>query len=253
MIVIGVEVDNVTFEEAVAKIERFIRSKRSHPRRFGRGRHIVTVNPEYIVRAQSDKKLRNIINQADLRVPDGVGLVKLAKLKERVTGVDLIWQLAKLSEDRGYRLALLGGRGEITPKTAARLKLIHPRCVIAMVDPLDDIKPGTLRVHGSTTLRVNLSLIREIERTKPDIALVALGMGKQDLFITQLLKNAKVPVAMGVGGAFDMIAGATPRAPYILRTLGLEWLWRLVIEPKRLGRILTATIVFPLLYWFSKK
>lgn len=245
MKVLGVEIDDITFEQAVAKIEQFIRSKKSH--------HVVTVNPEYIVRAQNDKKLRAVINQADLRVPDGIGLVTLAGLKERVTGVDLIWQLAKLSEDRGYKLALLGGRGEAAQQTAARLKLIHPRAIIAMVDPLGEVEPGTLRVHGSATLRVNLSLVREIKRTKPDIALVALGMGKQDIFIEQLLNKVKIPVAIGVGGAFDMISGVTPRAPYIMRTLGIEWLWRLIIEPKRLKRIFTAVVVFPLLYWFSNK
>ncbi|MFY9484794.1 MAG: WecB/TagA/CpsF family glycosyltransferase [Patescibacteria group bacterium] len=244
MKILGVAVDNVTFGESIAQIEKFLRSGRSH--------HVVTVNPEYIVRTQNDKKLRTIINNADLRVPDGIGLVTLAGLKERVTGVDLIWHLAKLSEDRGYTIALLGGRRGVAQQAATRLKLIHPRATIAMVDPLGKVEPGTLRVHGSTTLRVNLSLVREIERTKPDIALVALGMGKQDLFIEQLLKKVKIPVAMGVGGAFDMISGATPRAPHILRTLGLEWLWRLIIEPKRIGRILNATVVFPLLYIFKQ-
>ncbi|MBI3261149.1 WecB/TagA/CpsF family glycosyltransferase [Candidatus Berkelbacteria bacterium] len=244
MKILNIEVDNVSFNEAIAKIEQFIKSKKSH--------RIVTVNPEYIVRAQNDKKLRTIINQADLRVPDGIGLVTLAGLKERVTGIDLIWQLAKLSEDRGYKIALLGGRGVVARQAASRIKLIHPRAIIAMVDPLGQVEPGTLRVHGLATLRVNLSLVREIERTKPDIALVALGMGKQDVFIEQLLKKVKIPVAIGVGGAFDMISGVTPRAPNILRTLGLEWLWRLIIEPKRLGRILTATVVFPILYFFKQ-
>lgn len=232
MRILSVEIDNLTFNEAILQIERFIKSKKSH--------HIVTVNPEYIVRAQNDKKLRTIINHADLRVPDGIGLVKLAGLKERVTGIDLIWQIAKLSEDKGYKIALLGGREEAAQQTAARLKLIHPRTTIVMVDPLGKIEPETLRV--------NLSLVRKLERTKPHIALVALGMGKQDLFIEQLLKKVKIPVVIGVGGAFDIISGVTPRAPYIMRKLGIEWLWRLLIEPKRIGRILTATVTFPLLF-----
>lgn len=244
MKVLGVAVDNVTFEEAIAKIERFIRSKRSH--------HVVTVNPEYIVRAQNDKKLRKIINRSDLRVPDGVGLVKLAGLKERVTGIDLIWQLAKLSEDRGYKIALLGGREGVATKVGARIKFIHPRCLIVMVDELGQVEPGTLRVQGGLNPK-GWPLIREIERTQPDIALVGLGMGKQDRFIHQIIKKVKIPVAIGIGGAFDMIAGTTPRAPYILRMLWLEWLWRLIIEPKRIKRIFTAVIVFPFLYWISRK
>jgi len=235
MKILGIQVDNVNFDEAIQKIEQFVRSKKSH--------HIVTVNPEYIVRAQSDQKLRTIINQADLRVPDGVGLVKLAGLKERVTGIDLIWQLAKLSEDRGYKIALLGGRGEVAKQAATRLKLIHPRATIAMVDPLGQVTSNNKQVTV---------IARELKNKKPDIVLVALGMGKQDLFIEQLLKKTRIPVAMGVGGAFDMISGATPRAPYILRTLGLEWLWRLIIEPKRIGRILTATIIFPVLFLLRK-
>ena len=236
MKILGVAVDNVTFGESIAQIEKFLRSGRSH--------HVVTVNPEYIVRTQNDKKLRTIINNADLRVPDGIGLVTLAGLKERVTGVDLIWQLAKLSEDRGYKIALLGGRGDTAKQTAARLKLIHPRCKIVLVESL-----GQVTSNNKQVTIIN----KQIKDKKPDITLVALGMGKQDLFINQLLKKTHIPVVIGVGGAFDMISGVTPRAPYILRTLGLEWLWRLIIEPKRIGRILTATVVFPVLYLFSKK
>lgn len=236
MRVLDVTVDNITFEESIAKIEEFIKSKKSH--------HIITVNPEYIVRTQNDQKLRAIINNADLRVPDGIGLVKLAGLKERVTGIDLIWQLFKLGEDRGYTFALLGGSPTAAQTAASRIKLIHPRCEIVLVDELGQVTSNKKQVT---------EISKELKIKKPDILLVALGMGKQDIFIHELLTKVKIPVAIGVGGAFDMIAGITPRAPQWLQSIGLEWLWRLIIEPKRMSRIFTATIVFPLMFLFTKK
>lgn len=230
MRVLGVTVDNVSFNETIAQIEQFIESGKSH--------HIVTVNPEYIVRAQNDQKLRNLINRADLHVPDGIGLVKLAGLKERVTGTDLVWTLAKLSHQKSHKLALLGAYGDTAHKAAQKLQQKYLQCRVVLAEPTEEVTE---------------KLIKQLQELKPEVVFVALGMGKQDFFIEQLLKKVKIPVAMGVGGAFDMIAGVTPRAPYILRTLGLEWLWRLIIQPSRLKRIFTATVIFPILYAIKKR
>lgn len=236
MTVLGIKIDDVTFDQAIEKIEGFIKSKKSH--------HIITVNPEYIVRAQNDQKLRQIINNADLRVADGIGLVKLAGFKERVTGIDLIWQLFKLGEDRGYTFALLGGSPGAAQTAANHIKLIHPKCKIVLVEELGELTDNSKQITIVT---------QALKTKKPNILLVALGMGKQDMFIHEIIKKTTIPVAIGVGGALDMIAGITPRAPIIMRTLNIEWLWRLMIEPKRIGRIITATIVFPVMYLFSNQ
>jgi len=227
--ILDIKIDNLNLGAAMTKIEHFLAGKKLC--------QIVTVNPEFIVFAQKDLEFKKILNQADLSIPDGFGLQIAAsilrqKIGERLTGVDLTWEIAKLAAERGSRIFLLGGKPGIARKTAQRLKFIYPKLRIV----------GTYA--GSPTER---GLVEKINASKAEILLVAFGAPKQDKFIFKSRRQLKVKIAMGVGGTFDYIAGNVPRAPKWLRSLGLEWLYRLFIQPRRLGRIFRAVIVFPIL------
>jgi len=216
---LGVRIDNVSMSEALEKIREFLSDGRQH--------YIVTSNPEFLVLAQKDQEFCDILNKADLNIPDGIGIVWAARwlgesLKERVTGVDLIEKL-KIKNEK-LKIFLLGGKNGVAQKIKAEWPAI-----VSCSENLDEA--------------INL-----INNCRPDILLVALGAPKQEKWIAQnLAKILSVKVAIGVGGAFDFISGRIKRAPKIFQAIGLEWLWRVLREPKRLPRLIKAVIIFPLL------
>jgi N-acetylglucosaminyldiphosphoundecaprenol N-acetyl-beta-D-mannosaminyltransferase len=218
-----VRVDNVNYDEALSLIEGFVQSGSPH--------QVVTVNPEFIVAAQSDHDFRSILNASSLALPDGVGLLWAARffghpLQKRVTGTDTVQRVAALAAQQGYSLFLLGAAPGVAVATAARLCEAHPGLRIV----------GTHA--GSPALEEEDKIVRTIQRARPDVLFVAYGAPQQDKWIARNLERLGVPVAMGVGGAFDFISGRAKRAPRWLQRLGLEWLHRLLHEPWRWHRML---------------
>lgn len=221
--ILGVRVDNVDCVEALTRIEGFIHSSAPH--------QVVTVNPEFIVAAQSHTAFRAVLNSASLAVPDGVGLLWAAALlgtplRERVAGSDLVPGIAALAAQRGYRLFLLGAAPGVAEEAGRRLRDQNPGLIIA----------GTYA--GSPALEEERTIVSLIHLAAPHVLLVAYGAPQQDLWIARNLTRLNVPVAMGVGGTFDFIAGKTVRAPLWMRRAGLEWLHRLWHEPWRWRRML---------------
>lgn len=259
--ILGIEIDQVTFDSALEQIESFIGQRGAH--------QIVTVNPEFIMRAQTDRAFRKVLNDADLALPDGAGLLwasrllkqsqssialrprKLTHLPERVTGTDLVPALAQRATVRGWKIYLLGGRPGVASRAASYLKEELPdlKIVGAESGPLitDGGKPLN---HDQETLLK--AVLARIQHAKPDMLFVAFGAPKQDRFIARYSKELNVPVMIGVGGAFDFLAGSVQRAPTLFKVLWLEWLWRVVVEPWRIGRILTAVVHFPLTFLFGQ-
>lgn len=232
--ILGVKIGSLSFKEAVNVIDGFIKDGKNC-------RQVTTVNPEFVVTAQTDKEFKKVINESDLSVPDGKGLEFAAKAKgteftERITGVDLTWALAKLAEDKGYKVFLLGAGPGVALQVANRMKLIHPQIKIA------GTYAGTPDEKG---------LIERINKTNPDILFVAFGAPKQDKFIAKNIKKLNCKVAIGIGGTFDYISGIVDRAPIWMRRAGLEWLYRLFKQPKRIKRIFTAVIIFPTLFFLN--
>ena len=229
--ILGVRADNVNYDQALSLIEGFIESGVLSLSKGGNLHQVVTVNPEFIVAAQSDDDFRNILNASSLSLPDGVGLLWAARflghpLQERVTGTDTVQRIAALAAQKGYSLFLLGAAPGVAVATAARLCQIYPGLRIA----------GTHA--GSPALEEEDEIVRLIQRAKPDILFVAYGAPQQDKWIARNLERLGVPVAMGVGGAFDFISGRAKRAPSWLQRVGLEWLHRLLHEPWRWRRML---------------
>jgi len=221
--ILGVRVDSVNYEQALSLIEDFVVSGTSH--------QVVTVNPEFIVAAQSDHDFRRLLNASSLALPDGVGLLWAARflgqpLQERVTGTDSVQRVAALAARRGYSLFLLGAAPGVAVETAARLCEAYPGVTIV----------GTHA--GSPAPEEEDEIMGMIQRAKPDILFVAYGAPQQDKWIARNLERLGVPVAMGVGGAFDFISGRAKRAPRWLQRLGLEWLHRLLHQPWRWCRML---------------
>ena len=229
--ILGVLIDNLKKPDVLKITEQFLSDGRQH--------YIVTANPEMIVAAGKDEKFLEILNKAGLTVPDGFGLILAARflrrpLPERITGVDLMLDICQMAEQKNYSIFLVAAKEGLSKseETAAALNKKFPGLKIG----------GAILSEGDSGEKI----ITEINKTRPDILFVSLrGICRQEKFIAENLnKVPSVKIAMGVGGSFDFITGRIKRAPKLMRKIGLEWLWRLFMQPWRLKRIFTATIKF---------
>ncbi len=236
--ILGVKISKVGRNKALQCVEEFLNDGRQHT--------IFTPNPEMIVLAQKDPVFKEALNQACLALPDGAGLVAASyllrqPLAERVAGVDFTGDIVKLAAEKELSIYFLGGKPQTAAKAALNLKKIFPNLKIAGAN-----EGG--RVDENGTGENDNKVLKTINEARPDILFVAFGHGKQEKWIlNNLIDMPSVKLTMGVGGAFDFIAEEIKRAPQLLRTLNLEWLWRLALEPRRLKRIFNAVIVFPIL------
>ena len=230
--ILGTPVDILDMDQTLERLEQFIQQGHFH--------QVATANTDFLVNAMSDPELQHILRRADLVVPDGMPLIWASRimgspLRERVTGADLVPRLACLAAQRGYRIYMLGARPEIAQKAKERLEADYPGIQIV----------GCVSPPAASLIEMNSEeLLADIERSAPDILLVAFGNPKQEKWIhlhRERLRN--VPVCIGVGGTFDFIAGEVPRAPSVIQKSGFEWIHRLAHNPrylwKRYGRDLT--------------
>ncbi len=230
--ILGVPVDGYVYETWLAQIEEWISNESDQPHQ------ICTVNPEFLVMAQSDPAFFDLLNRAPICAPDGVGLLWAARrlgqpLPGRVTGSDGLPHLAEYGASRGWRLFFLGAEEGIAEQAAQKLKTDYSNLQIS----------GTYA--GSPTDEDAPAIIEMINKSRTDILLVAYGAPRQDLWIDKYKDQLSVTVAMGVGGAFDFIAGIVPRAPMWMRRIGIEWLFRLYKQPWRWRRMMRL----PLFMW----
>jgi N-acetylglucosaminyldiphosphoundecaprenol N-acetyl-beta-D-mannosaminyltransferase len=221
VVLAGAPVDPVTIADCVALVDRAVAERK-------RLLH-TAVNAAKLVRVQSDPALRDALWSADLSTADGQAVVWAARalgrrLPERVAGIDLMERLLAHAAARGYSVYLLGARPEVVAAAAVAIRDRHPTIRIAgyrdgYFDPRDDA-----------------SVAAEVAATKPDLVFVGLETPRKEMFLAQRAADLGAPFAMGVGGAFDVLAGRTTRAPRWVQRLGLEWAFRLAQEPRRLGR-----------------
>lgn len=210
----------------------------------GKGKMIVTPNPEFVLEARRDPYFRTLLNTADLALPDGVGLrFALAALSDnrlsyRHTGADTLVLLAELCRDAGKRLVLLGGVPKKTQRAAESLVERFSGLDVHTFDPgiIDNDEP-----------RLSEATLAGLERLSPHVIGVALGHGKQEK-VMEIIKNKlfNTHVLIGMGGASDYVSMAAKRAPLNWQRWGFEWLWRLIHEPWRYKRICKAVVLFPL-------
>lgn len=228
--VLGVRVDRVSREETIQRVLGIIARRRTSENLFP-CQQLITVNPEFVMAAQSNAGFRQAINTAALVVADGIGVVWAARyLKaptpERVTGVDTLVELAKRCSVAGYRMYLLGAVPGVSEEAAMRLQQLAPGLQIA----------GTYA--GSPAPAEEEAIIERVRAAQADVLCVAYGAPAQDLWIYRNLARLPVALAVGVGGAYDFLSGRQRRAPRLMQRLGLEWLYRLYREPWRWRRML---------------
>jgi N-acetylglucosaminyldiphosphoundecaprenol N-acetyl-beta-D-mannosaminyltransferase len=218
--VLDVNIDNLNIQEALNAAKGSLESKEAGL--------IVTPNPEMIVASLKDIELRNVINNAYLSVADGVGLMIAGrilgrKFKQRIAGIDLMLELVKIAKANRYKIFLFGGSEGVAEKAAKEL---------------DTDVVGTYQGYSLN----NQQIIDAIKKSKPDILFVGLGSPKQEKWAAKHLKELGVPLVMCVGGSLDVIAGRIKRAPVLMRRIGIEWLWRLITEPRRWRRMLVLPV-----------
>lgn len=200
----------------------------------GHPRHIVTLNVDFLHQADASPSFKQLLNTADLTVLDGKPLVWAAKYlgfsqSERVTGPDLIDTCAELSAREGHRIFFLGGSDGVAAQAKELIERRHPGVQICGVY-------APPRADYPLPREINEEILGRIRDAKPDILFVAFGCPKQELWIRDHAESLGITIAAGIGGSFNFITGLTPRAPGLMQDFGLEWLYRLCVEPKRLWR-----------------
>jgi N-acetylglucosaminyldiphosphoundecaprenol N-acetyl-beta-D-mannosaminyltransferase len=230
-------IDDCSFEQACEAIA-------AHARSGGRPSFVTTANAQHIVLLERDKRLREIYESADLIVPDGYSLLLAARfsgrsLRERVTGVDMFQSLCGLAAKDGLHVFLLGGRPNAADQAAEVLKNRWPQLQVTTYCPTLGFEKSAEGLEETA---------QAIRAAKPDMLFVALGAPKQEYWIYDHGLQLSVPVLMGVGGTFEMVAGIVGRAPEWMQRTGLEWFYRLCLEPRRMWhRYLIGNLIFGLI------
>ena len=268
--ILNVKIDAVTTDETIEKIDYFLSQKKSNL--------ICTVNSEFIIRANQDDRFMKILNsKSSLNTADGFGLIWAANflikeiksknqfgkkceiilkwlgslilipfspqsfknpLPERVAGSDLVWKISEHAEKNKIKIYLLGGSPNIVEKTSLELQTKFNDLIISGIN-----SGGKIDANGVS--ENDQALVDSINKSNADILLVAFGSPKQEYWIEQNIKKLNTKVNIGIGGTFDFIVGTRKRAPKWMRNSGLEWLFRLIQEPKRFKRQLAV----PQLAW----
>lgn len=217
--ILGIDVCSDTYDELAVKLLQDIDK--------GRKSFIVAINPEKIMKAQEDRELKSLLNQATYQIPDGIGVILASKLKkgrirERVTGIDMMLKLCKEATNNGKRIFLYGAKPGIADEAKAKLEEMFPGILIV----------GTLNGYEKNEEVIE----RTINDSGAEIVFVALGSPAQENWIIAHKEKLNPSVYQGVGGSFDVISGRLNRAPAVFQKFGLEWLYRLLKEPWRWKR-----------------
>ncbi|MCR4442621.1 MAG: WecB/TagA/CpsF family glycosyltransferase [Peptococcaceae bacterium] len=221
--ILGVRVARMSMEEVVEWIGVMVEQ--------GKPRQIVTANAEIIYRAYIDKDFHAVLDKADLVTADGAGVVLAGRLlgtpfPGRVTGIDLVYRILELAEKKDWGLYFLGASRDVVEKAVLNVLGSHPKIRVCGYH------------HGYFSQEETAEVVSNINRAKPDILLVGMGVPRQETFIRENIDQLKVPVSVGVGGSFDILAGTARRAPEWMQRRGLEWLYRLCRQPSRIRRMM---------------
>ncbi len=223
--ILGIKVYQQSKKEVLEKIIKFIKNKEKF---F----HIVSLNPENLVIAYRNEKFKEVLNKAQIKIIDGIGVVMAGyffNLKlEKLTGVDLMEDLLNLASKMSLRVLFIGGKEKLAESLADCYSQKHPQAKFKGIEGIKNIKNPQKNEEKKIFSIVSLY--------KPHFVFVAFGSPDQELWIERHKDKFNHCLVMGVGGAFDFLGGRVPRAPVFFRKLGLEWFFRLIIQPWRWKR-----------------
>jgi N-acetylglucosaminyldiphosphoundecaprenol N-acetyl-beta-D-mannosaminyltransferase len=237
--VLGCPITRLNLDGFVTRIEEFIASGRPH--------YVAVVNAAKLVKMRTDKELEESVVGADLIGADGVPLVWVSRLfgnplPGRVNGTDLMYALLQRASEKGYRIFFFGATDEVLQKVLDVVRKRYPGVQIAGAR------------HGYFASADEPDIVNQIRESRADILFIAFGTPRKELWVKRYLTAMEVPAIHGVGGSFDVLAGVIPRAPLWMQRNGLEWLFRLFQEPRRMWRryLITNTLFLMLLVreWF---
>lgn len=222
--ILGVNIDNITEEEVAIRTKELIEKSNKSCKL------IVAPNVEFIMQAQKDKEFFDILQKAELATPDSIGVIIGGKLqkkpfKQRIPGQAYFRKILETSEKEGWTIYLLGGKGDIPLKTKQNVEKIYPNLKIVGYH------------EGYFEKDSEEDVIKQINKLQPNILFVALGAPRQEKWIAKNQSKLKVDVAAGQGGTFDYEAGNIKRAPKWIQKIGMEWFWRLILQPSRIKRM----------------
>lgn len=219
----GINISKMNMQETVQYLTEAVQHKKTH--------QVITANPIMFMAALNNAAFSKTMQSAELVVPDGTGLVWAAgyigqPVKERVPGFDLMFELLTVANEKGWKVYLLGTTSEVIQESAAKLKVQFPN--IDFVGSRD----------GFFTEKEDLKVVEDIRKLSPDLLFVARSVDTQEPWIYKYKHELGIPVMMGVGGSFDIIAGKLKRAPKWMQRVRLEWFYRLLKQPSRYKRML---------------
>ena len=236
---IGIPLDNLTMSETLERIENSIFNNKQI--------HHCVINAGKVVKMQSDKKLQESVISSDIINADGMSIVWAARLmgleiKERVAGIDLMDNLVRLASKKNYNCFFLGAREQVVKKIVDHYSVKYSNQVIAGYR------------NGYFDIEEEKMIIDQIIKSRPNFLFVAMTSPKKEIFLNKYKAKLKsVNLIMGVGGSFDVISGKVSRAPKYMQNIGLEWLYRLIQEPKRMWRrYLIGNLKFVILIFKAK-
>lgn len=231
--ILNVPFSSATHEETIAFFKKCVEQNKKT--------FVVTANPEIVMYANKNKEYMDILQQADWITPDGIGIVKAAPIlkqhiPERVSGYDLFLDLLELSDKEHLSVYFLGAKNDVLQKVLTIVTERYPNVRIV----------GSHHGYFGTN---DENIVKDIQETKPDFIFTALGYPVQEKWISKHLPIFEKGIFIGIGGSFDVISGKTKRAPKLYRNLNLEWLYRIVSQPKRIKRALYLPVFAMQVIW----
>lgn len=217
-------INDITMNESIDYIGKLIENKKEKS-------YVVPINVDMIVKMETDKYLKQIIDKADLALVDGTPLIWISKIfkkpfKEKISGSDLVPLLCKVASDRGYKIFIIGGKEGVAEKAKSKLELQYEEIkVVGTYSP-----PLGFENNSNELVKIN----KIISDAKPDILITCFGCPKQEKFIYENINKYDAKVSICAGATVDFLAGNVKRAPRWISNIGMEWFYRFTKEPKRL-------------------
>ncbi len=239
--VLGQPVDVLTYDQVLTLSKNWLQLSPGEVRT----KFIFAQNPEKVLSSQEQPVLQAAMWEADVLIPDGSGVVwairrKGHQLPRRVTGIDLLHKLVSQAEQMGIGVYFLGGKEKVVNKAVSELSKTFPNLVISGFH------------HGYFSEEDTDEILERINASGAKLLFTALGSPKQELFLTRNREQLKPNIAMGIGGSLDVIAGEVNRAPELFQKTKLEWFYRLIIDPKRLGRSMQIPRYILKVFWYDR-